>query len=154
MEGWDRLGAAISKLLLYIGSIFSVAVAFWCWMAAAVKYGFKRIDVGVSSVLWASVCAAYYVLYVWWPTPEMLVRAASRNDILHAEFCLDQRADINSIASCVLDPDVKRRTALTAAVRANDLTRVRLSDFEWCRPEFTRRVSCLAIRADVVVAAS
>lgn len=124
VEGWDGLGAAITKLLLYIGSIFSIAVAFWCWMAAAVKHGFKRIDVGASSVLWVSACAAYYVLYVWWPTPEMLVRAASRNDISHAEFCVDQGVDINSIAPCVLDPNVKRRTALTAAVLANDLAMV------------------------------
>lgn len=120
-EGWDRLGESISKVLMYIGSIFSIAVAFWCWMAAAVRHGVRRIDVGAAAAIWVSACAAYYVLYVWWPTPEMLVRAASRYDISRAKFCLDQGVDINSIASFVLEPDVKRRTALTAAVRANDL---------------------------------
>jgi hypothetical protein len=124
VAGWDRLGEALGKSLLYFGSVFSIAVAFLCWMTAAVKHGLKRIDVGASGALWVSALATYYVFYVWWPTPEMLVRAASENDSPRAEFCLGHGVDIDSIAPIVGDQDVNRRTALTAAVHANDLAMV------------------------------
>jgi hypothetical protein len=117
--GWDRLGSALFKGLLYYASFFSIATAFLCWVFAAAKHGLKRIDVTASAVLWVSTCAAYYVFYVWWPTPEMLVLAASRNDIPRAAFCLGHGIDVDSIAPVVGDKDVNERTALTAALRKN-----------------------------------
>lgn len=118
-EGWMQLDQTLTKGLLYLASVCLMVLAFTLCAAAFAMHRFRRWEVLVASGSWGMALVAYYVIYVWWPTPELLVIAASENDFLRVKRCLRFDVDINAIAPRSLHRAAERRTALTAAVRQN-----------------------------------
>ena len=118
-NGWMQLDQTLLKGLLYLISGICMLLALTLCAAAFATHRFRKLEVLVASGSWGMALVAYYVAYVWWPTPQLLVIAASENDFARVKRCLRFDVDINAIAPRTLHRDADRRTALTAAVRQN-----------------------------------
>lgn len=118
-SNWEHMSENLTKGLLYVASGASMAVAFICGMVAITRHGFRPWEVRTAAGSWCLSLVGYYVVFVWWPTPEWLVIAASQNDFSRVKRCLWFKVDINAIAPNSSNKAASRRTALTAALREN-----------------------------------